>query len=317
MAAVKARRGGRGHEPQRPRRRRPAPPPLNYDSMPRLAQIKLSGGISGDDMQVSSKSLMLGLASLVFFVGAAVAVAAWLGSSLFDAREAFARSTDAAAAGAGFAADNIEVVAMPDAPAISAARAAEVRALVVPQDRQSILSLEPADVKARVESLDWVASARVRRLWPSTLRVEVQRRQAYALWQEEGQVSVIDANGERLLAERSADHQNLPLVVGAGAGPASTPILAALESLPNVRARVERLVRVHDRRWDVRLTSGATIALPEQHAPEALARLEALQDRYALLDRPVDRFDLRVPGRLAVRVHPQLAGGPDALIGGV
>ncbi len=317
MAAVKARRSGRGQEPSRSRRRRPATPAVNYDSMPRLAQIKLSGGLSGGDVQVSSKSLMLGLAGLVFVVGAAVAIAAWLGSSLFDAREAFARSTDAAAASAGFSVDHIDVVAMPGSPGISTARAAEVRALIVPQNRQSILSLEPAAVKTRVESLDWVAAARVRRLWPSTLRVEVQRRQAYALWQEHGQVSVIDANGERLLAERSADHRNLPLVVGAGAGPASTPILAALESLPDVRARVERLVRVNDRRWDVRLKSGAIIALPEQDAPDALARLERLQDQYALLDRPVDRVDLRVPGRLAVRVHPQLAGGADSLVGGV
>ena len=103
---------------------------------------------------------------------------------------------------------------MPNGPTITPARAAEVRALIVPDGRESILSLDPQEVQARIESLDWVAAARVRRLWPSTLKVEVERRQEYALWEDEGQVSVIDANGERLLAERASDHPDLPRVVG-------------------------------------------------------------------------------------------------------
>lgn len=318
MAAVRARRtgGGRGQEPPpRGKRRRAAAPVVpTYESMPRLARIKLSGGLQADDVQVTSRSLMLALTGAVIFIGAGIAGAAWLGSSLFDAREAFARGADGAAANVGFAIAEIDVAAMPNAPEITPARAAEVRAVIVPEGRQSVLSLDPADVRARVESLDWVASARVRRLWPSTLKVEVERRQEYALWQEDGEISVIDANGERLLTERAADHPDLPLVVGRGAGPAAEPLLIALESLPQLRARVEALVRVGDRRWNVELRSGATVALPEAGATESLARLEALQSRYDLLDRPVDRFDMRAPGRLAVRVHPELAGGP--LLGG-
>jgi cell division protein FtsQ len=284
--------------------------------MPRLARIKLSGGLTTEDVQVSSKSLVLALLGAVLFAGAGVAGAAWLGSSLFDVREAFARTADATAANVGFAIADIEVEAMPQAPAITPARAAEVRALIVPEDRRSILSLDPDAVKARVESLDWVADARVRRLWPSTLRVEVRRRQEYALWQEDGQVSVIDVNGERLLAERAADHPDLPLVIGPGAGPAAEPLLIALESLPQVRERLQALVRVGDRRWNVELISGATVALPEEDATEALERLEALQAEYALLDRPLARVDMRAPNRIAIRVHPELEGGRRPQLGG-
>jgi len=86
--------------------------------------------------------------------------------------------------------------------------------------------------------------------------------------------------------------------------------------LPAVRERVVELVRVGDRRWSVELTSGATVALPEQGAPEALARLETLQSEYALLDRPLTQLDMRAPGRLAVRVHPALEGGLRPLLGG-
>lgn len=320
MAAVKARRGrGQNHEPARGKRRRAAQHshgPSPYESMPRLARIKLSGGISGDDVNVTPKSLVMGLAGAVLFIGAGIAGAAWLGSSLFDVREAFARGADGVAASAGFEIGDVEIAAIEGGLEITPQRASEVRALIVPEGRQSVLSLDPQDVQARVESLDWVASARVRRLWPSTMVVEVERRQEYAVWQEDGEVSVIDVNGERLLAERAADHPDLPLVIGRGAGPAAEPLLLALEGLPQVRERLQSLTRVSDRRWNLELMSGAIVALPEQGAADALARLERLQSQHALLDRPLSQIDLRVPHRMAIRVHPTLAGGPRLLLGG-
>jgi len=316
MASVRARRPGkRGGMPPHRGNRRPPPVPA-YESMPRIARIKLSGGLAPDDVQVSGKSLALALTGGVMFIGIAVASAAWLGSSLFDAREAFARSADATVANIGFEIDEIQVARMPGTPDISEAREQEVRALIVPEGRHSILALDPQEVKARVESLDWVADARVRRLWPSSVLVEVERRQEFAVWEDENnQRAVIDANGERLLTERVEDNQNLLRVVGRGAGPAAPPILAALERMPDIRERTAELVRIGDRRWDLRLASGAIIALPEEGDVEALADLQRLQQQYALLDRPLARLDMRAPGRLAVRVHPALEGGP--LLGGV
>jgi cell division protein FtsQ len=291
-------------------KRRMAPAPA-YESMPRLARIKLSGGLSPDDVQVTGKSLALALIGAVMFGGIAVAGAAWLGPSLFDAREAFARSADGVVANAGFEIEAITIEAMPGAAELSEAREQEVRALVVPAGRHSILSLDPIEVRRRIESLDWVADARVRRLWPSTLVVQIERRQEYVVWEYgEGQASVIDLNGERLLTERAADHPHLLRLRGKGAGPAAQPVLQALENLPELNSRIERLERIGERRWDVRLETGAVIALPEEGAPEALQRLERLHQRYSLLDRPLTRLDMRAPGRLAVQIHPALEGGP-------
>ncbi len=303
MASMRARRPGRTPPEQKSRRVRRPPPP---ESVSRLAAIKLSGGLATPGEKVSRRDAGMMLAGVILFAGAAIAGATWIGGSLFDAREAFARSADGAAAEIGFAVNDVEIAG------IGGARAEEVRAIVVPDGRRSLLSLDPYDVKARVESLDWVQGARVTRLWPSTLRVQVTRRQAFARWQEDGEMSVIDANGERLFAERAADHADLPLVVGRGAGPAAEPLLRALEELPELRGRLDALVRVEDRRWNLELTSGMTVELPEAEPAVALARLEDLQARHRLLDRPLAELDLRAPGRIAIRVHPQLAGGPRA-----
>jgi cell division protein FtsQ len=283
--------------------------------IPRLAQIKLAGGAEGDQIRVTGRSLMLGLTGAIMFFGISVAGASFLGSSLFDVREATARATDAAAADMGFSLNDVAVREMPDTPPLSAARVDEVRTLLSESDRRSVLAADPALVRARVEGLDWVASARVRRLWPEGILVEIERRQEIALWREDGETSVIDINGERLLSARAADFPDLPLVVGAGAGPAAEGVLATLDGLPDVRDRMRALVRINDRRWNLELKTGTVVALPEADPATALAQLQRLQEDYALLDRPVSRIDMRVPGRMAVRVEPALAGARYSVAG--
>jgi len=305
MPTVRARRPGRhpaAEAPRKGRGRRAPPPPPAGESMPRLARIKLSGGLAPDEMHVTGKSLGIALAGMLIFAGAAIAGAAWMGDSLFDVREASARAVDVAAADVGFAIEDVTILG------VAGARAEEVREQIIPEGRQSILSLDPIDVKERIEALDWVANASVRRLWPSTLEVRVERRQAYARWQEGDEIAVIDSNGDRLLAENASDHPELPLVIGANAGPTAEPLLLALEELPEVRERVSSLVRVRDRRWNVELDNGMTIALPEAEPAIALSRLEGLQAEHQLLDRPIASIDMRAPGRMSVRVRQELAG---------
>jgi cell division protein FtsQ len=300
MAAVKARL----------RRRRvyyyePPPKKAKWAGAPRLAAIQLEGVFGGggaEPARVTSRGVGMAGAMLALLAAASVAGAAWIGGSLFDLREAAVIAADRAVYNMGFRVENIEIVGA------RGPRAEEVRALVLPDARASLVSAKPEALKRRLEGLDWVGSAQVRRIWPSTLRIEIVRRRALARWQENGAVSVIDHAGERLFGERVADNLDLPLVVGEGAGRAAAPLLARLDQLPLTRERTRALVRVADRRWNLRLKSGATAALPEADPARALETLETLQARYGLLDRPVERIDLRIPGRLGVRVHPLLAG---------
>lgn len=299
--------------PMRGRRSRHVPPPpprRRFEGgAPKLATIKLDSAWRAPP-KVTRQGATMFAAATVLVAGAAVAGAAWLGGSLFDAREAMSQRTDSVLATIGFDAHVVVEGATPG-------RSAEVLAIAMPEGRESLLAADPRDVQARVESLDWVSNATVRRRWPNELLIEVERRAAFARWQENGQTTVIDTAGERLLAERAADHPELPLVVGAGAGHAAEPLLTALDDLPELRERLVALVRVGERRWNVELRSGATIELPESAPVLALARLEALQTRYDLLDRPVEKFDLRTPGRLSVKQEgAPLLGGPSRFVRG-
>jgi cell division protein FtsQ len=239
----------------------------------------------------------------VIIAGTAVACAAWIGGSLVNARESIGTTMDKAAVTAGFGLEGeIEVRGVGDA------RAAEVRAVAMSEGRASLFSATPVAVKRRVESLPWVQSVTVRREWPSRLSIDVKRRPAYALAKTNGALSVVDANGAAVGGVTPYD--GLPLMVGSTRGASAHDILLSLEDMPQVRTRMDALVRVGDRRWDMKMKSGAVVALPTSGETQALRTLEALQEKYSLLDRPLSRIDLRAEGRVAVLPRDILAGGP-------
>ncbi len=94
-------------------------------------------------------------------------------------------------------------------------------------------------------------------------------------------------------------------MVGAGAPVAAATLLDALTARPDLQSRVIAAVRVGDRRWNLRLNTGADVLLPEGHEVAALDRLETLEKTHALLDRPLQVVDMRLPDRLVIRPTPQ------------
>jgi cell division protein FtsQ len=184
----------------------------------------------------------------------------------------------------------------------------------MPERRLALTAANPQLVKARIERLDWVGRASVQRMWPSTIRINVERRTAVAVWRRPGAETVIDAAGAPVSGVAAADVPELPRVIGKNALADAQPVLAALEELPSLRRQVQALVSVGDRRLDLHLKSGLVVALPAENAASALAALMTLDARYDVLDRPLARIDLRDPDRAALLPKDVLAGGPGAPI---
>jgi cell division protein FtsQ len=272
------------------------PPKKKPRAIPRLAEIKIHG-VGPRSRTEKTQTAGSTLAGLVLFGGAAVAGAAWIGGALFDVREAFYASADSVASGFG-------LEATLDVEGAVGARRDEVLEQALPPGRTSIMAASPDRIKTKVESLDWVEEARVARLWPSTIRISVKRREAFALWQEGGRTTVIDSAGERVHGAKVENFPALPRVVGKGAGPAAQPILTALEETPAIRGRLEALVRVGGRRWDLHLKNRVVVALPEQNPAGALAYAERLERGRGMLDGRYGALDLRSPGKIFVSERP-------------
>lgn len=166
---------------------------------------------------------------------------------------------------------------------------------------QPITGLDLAVLKSRVEGVGWVREARVVRLLPDTLIVAVVEHDRLAVWQTGGRVLVIDGDGRAIPGADPRSYPDLPLVVGAGADTAAGDILPLLRERPRLMGRIDALVRVDERRWDLRLRDGGLIQLPALKQEAALIQLDVLDQRERLLELGFARIDLRTEGQVAVR----------------
>ena len=180
------------------------------------------------------------------------------------------------------------------------ATAAIQRAVQLNAD-QAMTSIDLDAVRERVEGVGWVKSARVVRLLPNTLIVHVTEHDRLAIWQAGGRNMVIDSQGQVIRGADAGRYPNLPLVVGKGAEQAAAEVLPLIAQRPRLMARLEALVRVDERRWDLRLKDGSLIQLPATDQDAALIQLDALDQRERLLELGFARIDLRTPSEVAVR----------------
>jgi cell division protein FtsQ len=168
--------------------------------------------------------------------------------------------------------------------------------------RSSLLFLDATAARARLKANPWIAEATILKLYPGRLHIKVTEREAFALWQKDGKVAVISADGTVVESFVSQRFAKLPMVVGAGADVKAKGFLAIVDGFPVIRDQLQASILVADRRWNLRLKNGINIRLPEEGIEAALTTLLDLDRDKKLLSRDIDVVDLRLPDRVTVRL---------------
>ncbi len=170
-----------------------------------------------------------------------------------------------------------------------------------------IVTFDVDAARERIEQLSWVRNAIVERRLPNTLIVSISERQPVALWQTDHGHTVIDADGAQLQDYELGDYLDLPVVVGADAPEHASEMLTTLKSIPRLFDMVSGAQRIGNRRWNIQLSNGMFIRLPEENMDKAWARLDQLDQEHHILSRDVLIVDLRLPDRTFVRLTPGAA----------
>jgi cell division protein FtsQ len=119
----------------------------------------------------------------------------------------------------------------------------------------------------------------------------------------------VDRVGQVVTNQDVSQFRKLPQIVGAGAPAAAAELLDALTERPALQEKVAASVRVGERRWNLVMSNGIEVMLPEGHVIPALDRLVQLQRDHAVLDRPLAAIDLRLPDRLVMRPRAEAKDG--------
>ena len=172
---------------------------------------------------------------------------------------------------------------------------------------RSLPFFDVAEAKARLEADPLIKQASVRKLYPNQVVIDIVERTPYAVWQKDGDVSAIAADGAPIDEVADGRYADLPFVVGEGANARVREYVQLLDAMDELKPRVEAGVLVGQRRWNLRLKSGVDIKLPEDNPQAAVTELLRLQRQSRILDKDMLALDFRVPGRVFVRLTEDAA----------
>lgn len=173
-------------------------------------------------------------------------------------------------------------------------------------DQQSMAMplVDVAGIRERLLHYGWVKDARVSRRLPDTLVIDIVEREPAALWQDRDRLALIDEHGVVLDRVRVDQMPDLPLLIGPGANARTQELSELLAAVPTLKPQLASASWVGRRRWDLAFQSGEVVALPEGDtaAKRALVKFANMDKSAGLLGRGIKRFDLRVPGKMIVRL---------------
>ena len=221
---------------------------------------------------------------------AAIAVAFWIGIPA-----AIGTAMAEQAGRMGLRVEQIEVTGLKRMDRMS------VYAVALDQQSRAMPLVDLEAVRQKLLRYGWIKDAHVSRRLPDTLLVDIEERTPAAVWQDNGQLTLIDASGVLLEPVDPDAIPDLPLVIGPGADRQEAAYQQLLAAAPALRPRVKAATWIGNRRWDITFDSGETLALPEENAPAALVRFAELDGARPLLGRGWLRFDMRDPAKLVAR----------------
>lgn len=161
-------------------------------------------------------------------------------------------------------------------------------------------------LREKLLSLDPVLDADVRVKAGGVLLLKVTERTPAVAWQMGGGIEVLDATGHRVATLDDIETAGaLPLIAGEGAEKVVPEALTLIAAAAPITDRLVGLTRVGNRRWDVILTNGQSIALPETAPVAALDRALAMHSAKDVLARDVRVVDLRISDRPVLRLTPE------------
>lgn len=217
-------------------------------------------------------------------------------------REAWGEPRDAIARAVGLGVDRVQISGLVELHQEEALKAAGVT------DRSSLLFLDVTAVREALEKLPLVKEAAVRKLYPDELSITITERKPAALWQKNGELFVVAADGTPIDRVTDMRFARLPFVVGEGANLRAGEYAALLDAAGPLRARIRAGSLEAGENWTLTMDNRVRVKLPSAEAArEALARLAVLERESRILEKDVLLVDMRVPDRVVARQSVEAA----------
>ncbi|MBF0358588.1 MAG: FtsQ-type POTRA domain-containing protein [Magnetococcales bacterium] len=170
----------------------------------------------------------------------------------------------------------------------------------------NLLSIDLDSVKKNLLSLPWIRSVRVKRVFPNTLSVNLTEKIAVCMGKDENRLHLLDEYGTYIKLLEAEDPLIFPVVITPERSRNKQAKIVWLINLlgrhPWIKERISEAVGFAGNRWVLYTKKGVKLLLSAD-ADNELELLMRLQKRYDILNRQVRQIELRIPGRIAVRMY--------------
>lgn len=167
-------------------------------------------------------------------------------------------------------------------------------------DARSVWLLDTDAARKRIETLPWVLTASLKRIFPDRLAIDIKERSPHVIWHDGRATVLLDQSGRTLGPAAKDRFQGLPKVFGSGAAPHAADIVAAVGRLPALVGKVALYEWTANRRWTLYLDKGRRLLLPATAAHRALERVVSGVVGERLIDGDFKQLDLRLGNRISI-----------------
>lgn len=157
--------------------------------------------------------------------------------------------------------------------------------------------IDLAAVADRVSSVPGVRKYAVRRLPSGNLAIRVTLYRAVALWGDGDTYYPLSADGT--IVKRPTDTRDNTAILFRGDLPDDISEITKLAH--NFAGRIDYLEWIESRRWNMHMTDGTIVMLPEKDAPAAIGTLLSLDKNHRLLSKKIRTIDMRDSARILVK----------------
>jgi cell division protein FtsQ len=143
----------------------------------------------------------------------------------------------------------------------------------------NLFAIDLNEVKNKLETYPWVANAVVERELPASIRIIIEEERPKAVFIENNQRFFVNDSGK--IIEKITDvptGESYIYLMGEEANLTYSEILDQVYESEAIYQRIEGLVKVGQRRWDLKLKNNITLKLPQNNIIQCLSKFSKVID---------------------------------------
>ena len=174
----------------------------------------------------------------------------------------------------------------------------------VTEFKGNLIGLNFNSIKKIVESSEWVKRASIKKVLPSTLKINITENDPYAIYFQEGKSFLIDLDGSIITEINLNNYEDDLLFVRGENSPELLEQLIRDISIafPNLTQTLEEVEFIEKRRWNLKLNNKLLVKLPDENIQQSLKNLKQLFEEQEVMESNIIEIDLRIQGRAALKV---------------